>query len=116
MIKITLIVLLMLISISAWGDWAIKGEGNYGCPDYMSAKRTNGAKLYSSVTWVQGFISGMNYQRALDENINSVIGREFPAVSIVSWLENYCRSNPQDYLSDAAEALIVELKKKDGPK
>lgn len=115
MIKITLIVLLMLISISAWGDWAIKGEGNYGCPDYMSAKRTNGAKLYSSVTWVQGFISGMNYQRALDENINSVIGREFPAVSIVSWLENYCRSNPQDYLSDAAEALIVELKEKSDP-
>jgi len=90
-IKITLIVLLMLISISAWGDWAIKGEGNYGCPDYMSAKRTNGAKLYSSVTWVQGFISGMNYQRAL------------------------CRSNPQDYLSDAAEALIVELKEKSDP-
>ena len=115
MIKISLIVLLTLVSLKAWGDWAIKGEGNYSCPDYVSAKRTNGAKLYSSVTWVQGFISGMNYQRALDENIDSVIGREYPAVSIVSWLENYCRSNPQDYLSDAAEALVVELKEKSGP-
>lgn len=115
MMKTTLIVLLTLVSISAQGDWAIKGEGNYSCPDYVSAKRTNGAKLYSSVTWVQGFISGMNYQRALDEDVNSVVGRDFTAVSIVSWLESYCRSNPQDYLSDAAEALIVELKEKSEP-
>ena len=107
-IKITLIVLLMLISISAWGDWAIKGEGNYSCPDYVSAKRTNGAKLYSSVTWVQGFISGMNYQRALDEDINSVVGRDFPTVSIVSWLENYCRDHPADDIADAAEVFIKE--------
>jgi len=114
-IKTTLIVLLALVSLSAWGDWAIKGEGNYSCPDYVSAKRTNGAKLYSSVTWVQGFISGMNYQRALDEDISSVVGRDFPTVSIVDWLENYCRSNPQDYLSDAAEALTVELKEKSAP-
>lgn len=103
------------ISLSARGDWAIKGEGNFSCPDYVSAKQINGAKLYSSISWVQGFMSGMNYQRALDEGVDSVIGQDFPAVSIVDWLENYCRSNPQDYLSDAAEALIVELKKKSDP-
>ena len=112
--KPTLIVLLALVSLSAWGDWAIKGEGNFSCPDYVSAKQINGAKLYSSISWVQGFMSGMNYQRALEENTDSVIGQDFPAVSIVSWLENYCRSNPQDYLSDAAEALIVELKENRG--
>jgi hypothetical protein len=35
------------------------------------------------------------------------------ATTIVSWLETYCRDNPQDYLSDAAEALVVELKEKE---
>ena len=90
----------------------IKGEGNFNCPDYVSAKQNNTAKLYSSVTWVQGFISGVNYQDALDKSAGSFVGQEFSAVSIVGWLENYCRANPQDYLSDAAEALVVELREK----
>lgn len=107
-----LVVSLSLFSVDVLSDWAVKGEGNFSCPDYVSAKRSNTAKLYSSITWVQGFISGLNYQKALDENTNSFIGQEFPAVSIVSWIETYCRAQPQDYLSDAAEALVVELKER----
>jgi hypothetical protein len=107
-----LVIALSLISIDAMCDWAVKGEGNFSCPDYVSARQSNTAKLYSSITWVQGFISGVNYQDALAKNANSFVGQEFPATSIVSWIENYCRANPQDYLSDAAEALVVELKDK----
>lgn len=103
---------LSLASVDVFSDWAVKGEGNFSCPDYVSAKQSNTAKLYSSITWVQGFISGLNYQAALDKNADSFIGQEFPAVSIVSWIETYCRAQPQDYLSDAAEALVVELKEK----
>lgn len=102
-----------LISTPLMADWAVKGEGNFSCPEYVSEKRINGSKLYSSITWVQGFISGVNYQRALEEGKNSYIGQDFPAASMVSWLENHCRDNPQDYLSDAAEALVVELKGKE---
>ena len=107
-----LVVTLSLVSVDVLSDWAVKGEGNFSCPDYVSAKQSNTAKLYSSITWVQGFISGVNYQHALDKNADSFIGQEFPAVSIVSWIETYCRAQPQDYLSDAAEALVVELKEK----
>ena len=108
--KLVLILILALASSNAWCDWAVKGEGNFSCPEYVSEKRINGAKLYSSITWVQGFISGVNYQRALEEGVDSYIGQDFPATSIVSWLESYCRENPQDYLSDAAEVLVKELK------
>ena len=108
-----LIIALVLITLDAWGDWAIKGEGNFSCPDYVAAKQVNGAKLYSSISWVQGFITGANYQRALPEDSDSFIGQDYPAASIVSWLENHCRANPQDYLSDAAEALVIELKESD---
>ena len=108
----TLAVTLSLISVNATSDWAVKGEGNFSCPDYVSAKQSNTAKLYSSITWVQGFISGLNYQDALDKDANSFIGQEFPATSIVSWIETYCRAQPQDYLSDAAEALVIELKER----
>jgi hypothetical protein len=108
--KFILLVTMALASMGISADWAIKGEGNFSCPDYVSAKRSNTAKLYSSVTWVQGFISGVNYQSALEKDTDSLIGQDFPATSIVRWLENYCRDNPQDYLSDAAEALVVELK------
>lgn len=111
--KLAIILVLVLASGNAWCDWAVKGEGNFSCPEYVSEKRTNGAKLYSSITWVQGFISGVNYQRALEQGADSYIGQDFPATSIVTWLESYCRENPQDYLSDAAEALVKELKDKE---
>ena len=108
--KVILLVAVTIVSMNISADWAIKGEGNFSCPDYVSAKRSNTSKLYSSISWVQGFISGVNYQRALEVGADSFIGRDYPATSIVNWIENYCRDNPQDYLSDAAEALVVELK------
>jgi len=111
-LAVILIMALSLVSVDVSSDWAVKGEGNFSCPDYVSAKQSNTAKLYSSISWVQGFISGMNYQDALDRDADSFIGQELLAASMVSWIENYCRANPQDYLSDAAEALVVELKEK----
>lgn len=110
--QVALIVVTILMSSPAMGDWAIKGEGNFSCPDYVSGKRSNSAKLYSSISWVQGFITGVNYQSALPVDSHSFIGQDFSATSIVAWLENYCRDNPQDYLADAAEALVTELKQK----
>ena len=107
--KLILITALALLTTGAQGDWAIKGEGNFSCPDYVSAKQSNGAKFYSSITWVQGFITGVNYQRALVKNTHSLIGQDFAPVALVHWIENYCRANPQDYLADAAEALVIEL-------
>lgn len=105
-----LIVALMLVSQNGWSDWAIKGEGNFTCPDYVAAKRSNTAKLYSSVSWVQGFITGVNYQAALEQGNDSMIAHDLAATSIVDWLARYCQKNPQDYLSDAAEALVVEFR------
>lgn len=112
MTKYILIFALSLVPVATTADYAIRGEGNFNCPDYVDARRTNSAKLYSSISWVQGYISGVNYQKALPEGADSFIGQDLTAVSLVSWLENYCRANPQDYLADAAEALIKELKEK----
>jgi hypothetical protein len=107
--KLTLMIALVLFSNGVWADWAVKGEGNFNCPEYLSAKRSNTAKLYSSASWVQGFITGMNYQRAFDSGSSSLIGQDLPAASIVRWLENHCQENLQDDLADAAEALVTEL-------
>ena len=110
--KHILILALSLLPIVASADYAIRGEGNFNCPDYVAARQTNNAKLYSSISWVQGFITGVNYQYALPEDTDSFIGRDLTAASLVTWLETYCRANPQDYLADAAEALVAELKEK----
>ena len=107
--KLILIIALVMVSTGACGDWAVKGEGNYSCAEYVSAKRSNDAKLYSSISWVQGFITGVNYQRALAEDTHSFIGQDLPAASIVRWLENYCQENLQDDVADAAKALVEEL-------
>ena len=107
--KLICLLVLLLISPLSIADWAVKGEGNFSCPDYVAAKRSNTGKLYSSISWVQGFISGVNYRAALEQGIDSFIGQDYPATSIVNWLVSYCSNNPQDYLSDAAEALALEL-------
>lgn len=107
--KIALIAALTLASTAAWGDWAVKGEGNFSCPEYVSAKRSNTPKLFSSISWVQGFITGVNYQRALAEGSSSLIARDLPAVSIARWLENHCHENLSDDLADAAKALVDEF-------
>ena len=110
--KLIFIFALSLVSTATSADYAIRGEGNFNCPDYVAARQINSAKLYSSISWVQGFITGVNYHNALPEDSDSFIGQDLTAASLVSWLENYCRANPQDYLADAAEALIAELKEK----
>ena len=111
--KLILIIALSMMPMVATSDYAIRGEGNFVCPDYVAARQTNSAKLYSSITWVQGFITGVNYQIALPGDSDSFIGRDLTAADVVTWIENYCRANPQDYLADAAEALVAELKAKD---
>lgn len=110
--KVVLIAALALVSMGAWGDWAVKGEGNYSCPEYVSAKRSNTPKLYSSISWVQGFITGVNYQRALAPGTSSFIARDLPAASIARWLENHCQENLVDDLADAAKALVEEFAEK----
>ena len=107
--KLILMVALVLFSNGVWADWAVKGEGIFNCPEYLSAKRSNTAKLYSSASWVQGFITGVNYQRASDSGSSSLIGQDLPAASIVRWLESHCQENLQNDLADAAEALVTEL-------
>jgi hypothetical protein len=52
--KFVLLCLIALVSMPLPADWAVKGEGNFSCPEYVSEKRINGKKLYSSITWVQG--------------------------------------------------------------
>ena len=107
--NIILIIVLTLMTTPAWADWAIRGEGNFSCPDYVQARRLNSKELFSSISWVQGFITGVNFERANASDTDSFVGQDFPTTSIVNWLEDHCRDNPQDYLSDAAEALFKDL-------
>lgn len=107
--KPMLMVALIFLAGQAWADWAVKGEGGFACPEYVAARQINSTKFYGSISWVQGFISGVNRQRALEQGSDSFIGRDFPATSIVQWLEDHCRANPADDLADAAEALVEEL-------
>jgi len=107
--KMVLIAALTGLSTAAWCDWAVRGEGNFSCPEYVSAKRSNTAKLYSSISWVQGFITGVNYQRAEAGSPDSFVARDLPAASVARWLENHCEENVADDLADAAKALVEKM-------
>lgn len=109
---IVLMFILALLASGVSADWSVKGEGNFSCPDYVAARKINNKEFYSSISWVQGFVTGVNYERARANEGNSFIARDFPPVSMVDWLQDYCRENPQDYLSDAAQAMVEDLQEK----
>jgi len=103
----------MAFSIDTMADWTVKGEGAFSCPEYVDAKRSNSAKLYSSISWVQGFITGVNYQRSLSKDSNSAIAQDLAPTSMVLWIDDYCRENLVDDLADAAAALVKGLIEKE---
>ncbi len=109
---VILTIALATLTTGVCADWSVKGEGNFSCPDYVAARKINSKEFYSSISWVQGFVTGVNYERARANEGNSFIARDFKPVSMVDWLEDYCRNNPQDYLSDAAQAMVEELQEK----
>ena len=109
--KVILIVALALVSTGAWG-YKVFGEGADYCAEYLAKKQENSVAHYKQIGWVQGFISGGNVERGRNGG-NGSIGEGLDPNSLALWIENYCLANPLNDLSDAADALVKELKAKE---
>ena len=77
----------------------ILSEGQSACGAYIAQPDMQAVR----VSWVLGYISGVNSRSPATE---ALAGRSFqiPA-TVIEWLQSYCASHPLDIMAVAAEAL-----------
>jgi hypothetical protein len=79
------------------------GAGAASCGVWISKKAKGGAGFVELHAWVLGFVSANAWVK--DKNY------ETDADGMADWVDNYCQANPLKDISDAAEALVLELEK-----
>jgi hypothetical protein len=101
------------------GLFASLGSGTTSCGAFVNAADyTNRTRLpddppgsfrdpvtVSMMSWVEGFVSGINYVGPADR----MSGQGFDAESRYRWVENYCRGHPLEFLLNVALTLRQEL-------
>ena len=81
-------------------------SGDTICRDFSSFRLEASREYLSSLDWLQGFINGAVYQR-LNESGGSANSTDYDRESIGLWIDNYCRLNPPDTLTQAASAFVA---------
>lgn len=80
--------------------------GNRSCGKWVEGRSNPGSyRNIGVISWLGGYISGMASMSGVD------ILKDRDADSVFLWVDNYCRSNPLENLSDAGNALYSELQK-----
>ncbi len=117
MIRLILTITILLIPIIAiseqeitnLGILSVRGEGLLSCGkviSYLDADNLDAIVAEKQpIAWIDGFISGINYQDAEKKMRGDNINPE----TVKQWLVNYCRENPLDMFFTAAIKLAKEL-------
>ena len=94
-----------------FGERANTDVGSTACSDFVSYRQDHSERYWSSLSWLQGFISGAT-RRGSDTLGDSRLGGDHDLDSMALWIENYCLGNPPDSLTQAAEAFIENSSKR----
>lgn len=87
-------------------DRAVFGAGMTSCGQWQEYRtRENKAMSYHIQAWIAGYLSGYNV--AADDP-DFLIGKPDP-VAMYTWIDNYCRDKPLDFIVQAANMLRKEL-------
>jgi len=100
------------ISFSA--ETYIGGAGASVCGSWSESRRSplTTEKIMTeqmTVSWVMGFISAMNNEHAAGYPNFTSNFRRIGADGVTGWLDNYCKANPIDSISDAAFNLTLQI-------
>jgi len=106
LVAILTLSVVLLEPVSAFANW-IKGAGWSSCGTWTAARRANGFDAQIQVSWVLGYLSGLN--DSLDKNHDFLAGQD--AQGITAWIDNFCAAQPLKQIFDAADALREELAK-----
>jgi hypothetical protein len=78
------------------------------CKEWTTARNSKEASQVSieHEQWLAGFLSGL----AMGSGRNILKGQEIR--SLFLWMDDYCRANPSNSITDAAKKLATELNNK----
>lgn len=85
----------------------IYGAGVTSCGDYFNARESkNLSNIFQYEAWMDGYFTASSmYKSGFDDN--SIISQK--KVSLLLWLDNYCKNNPFKNFSIAVQELEIEL-------
>lgn len=89
----------------AQSKFAIAGSGSTSCGQYLKPPSTTKAiSDLIMVTWIQGYLSGTNTQRLIDNN-EKTMKIQPDSESIVAFVDKFCRENPLKSVYEATMML-----------
>lgn len=94
----------MAVLVTSGAAHAQVSFGDYDCGQWFTAARRPPAQA-----WLMGYLSGMNEANA--GTAKEVLHKLNSADQAFLWVDNYCKANPLQSVSDAAKALYKELSK-----
>jgi hypothetical protein len=98
MIKLlTVLVAIMLSGPVLAKDFATFGNRN--CGEWVRDQTV------SNKAWLVGFLSGINVTGITDDSLKKIQSTS----QIYLWMDNYCKANPLQMVSDGAYKLLAEL-------
>jgi uncharacterized protein (TIGR02246 family) len=83
------------------------GEGNASCGAWVEARQNAGSDETTYSAWLSGYVTAFGRWRPKDYDATAVAD----LAGIRVWLDQFCRQNPLQAISEAAEALVLELRK-----
>ncbi len=100
--SVFLVILILMLTSMELGARTIEVRGVRSCGEWVSDNKT---LALGNQTWLLGYLSGIAV--ATRKQILSGTDNQ----SIYLWVDNYCRANPLQSLSDAGADLYFELVK-----
>ena len=116
---LAVVVALLFSAGAAWkaeaGEYKILGPGNKSCGAWIAESKKQALLYYQNSGWVLGYISAFNTWGPLEKKPGvSHISKGTDVDGLFAWIDNWCRANPLDWISDASVALIKQLIKRKG--
>ncbi len=102
---VTLLLAAYLSDAQAQPRYVIEPKSNgLSCSTWTNtSKQSYESQAYSK--WVFGFISGINLENPSGDFLQ---GRD--ADGLIAWIDNYCRSNPLNRITQAVVELVTVLR------
>ena len=105
--KITTSIILSSLAFQAYATHStIVGPGASSCINWTDARKVDGRLAGEYVSWVKGFLSGINITNYYSTDILEDSG---DLEEYFAWLDHYCRQNPREPIATAADNLMHDL-------
>ncbi len=99
---LTLFALAFLFATTAQAAAPVFGPGGLPCSKY---NQSTGADKDAFRYWGQGYLSGVNSMKGFD------LTRGKDQATVLTWIDQYCQSNPTSSYNGAVDSLILDINK-----